>query len=300
MDEDGPTDGALGVDAVADHSLLPTVGAKTLEAPQAHVADQQSAKRQQLLTLLSELEVDSKLTKQVETAVAPKQSPPLDKQAARIQLAKQEKALAKQKTECQTTIAQLQEQLGRQTALMQTIEEELAKTEKARIKLDEPTPEEAARARAEQHKAMTDHVDRTLMRMRDVMVGNDWEADALKHQEAYEAWKQERDKTGQPSAPLGRWYVTHVLMPQLTNTMHEQPVAAAAAAAACAAAPSTPTGACPAKEPATVPLREVLPEKRERAHSEPRGRRRSRSRHKLEAQIAADHAQRNPAWEHQS
>ena len=132
---------------------------------------------------------------------------------------------------------------------------------------------------------MTRHVDATLSRMRDVMLGNDWEAGALAHQAHHEAWAQQRAQSGQPSAPLGRWYVTHILMPQLTSAMlHGQPTATPTTTAATAQQANTTQE--------VDMLRNQGPE-----DSEQRGRRRSRSQ-TLEEEMAAEHAQHNPAWEH--
>ena len=119
-------------------------------------------------------------------------------------------------------------------------------------------------------------VDNTLGLMREAMLGNDWEAGAKQHQAEYLAWCETRRAGAQPDTPLGQWYVTHVLMPKLTNAMlygnpkQDMPEPDNAA-------PPMPTGTAAGAAP-EKPRRTRAPEQqRERGRSmEPRRRTRSR------------------------
>ena len=44
------------------------------------------------------------------------------------------------------------------------------------------------------------------------MLAEDWETGAKGHEEAYQAYKQGQETVGEPVAPIGKWYVTQVMM----------------------------------------------------------------------------------------
>ena len=99
------------------------------------------------------------------------------------------------------------------------MESELEAAATTRKELDGPTQEEKEKEEAERMKLMTKHVDDTLGLMREAMIGSNWEASAVQHEAEYQSWRSQRNGGGQPDAPLGQWYVTHVLMPQLAAAM---------------------------------------------------------------------------------
>ena len=191
--------------------------------------DAQSAKAQ-ALALLKRGGFGEEALKKLEAVEVPKIRE-TDVGKARAQFVAQEQALSKQRTALSAELEELRKAVQAKEEEMAAVMTQLDDAKAGRKHLDaleSASSGEAMATHMQQRQLHVQQVSGTFERLRQLMLEEDWEAGAKNNEAAYKQYEEEQKAAGRSVAPIGKWYVTQIMMAAMCTNLLPSPATAAA------------------------------------------------------------------------